>query len=296
MSGPTPDVPRCSLAARGRGDTMMATALPVERFLLLEIPGPWVPDVWASAGLPLDVTRFLQDAVERIRARIVLIRRPGRHPAADGGLRRWAVVSRSGARWGSWRSSQDLSGLDLAAELRQPATASPLVLACTHGRHDVCCAIEGRPVATLLASIVGLDVWECSHLGGDRFAANVLWLPKGWMLGGVLASNVATVAEAALAGRVLLPHFRGRSGDTSPAQAAQYFLMDHLGEDSPDAVVVEPAHPGSTSLIATHNGQHYRVMLEATWTTPHHLTCRAVGNARMRAFRLVSLEPVAAAV
>ena len=47
----------------------------------------------------------------------------------------------------------------------------PMLLVCTHGVHDTCCAVRGRPVAAALARRWPEATWECSHVGGDRFAA-----------------------------------------------------------------------------------------------------------------------------
>ena len=59
----------------------------------------------------------------------------------------------------------------------------PLVLVCTNGRHDPCCATFGRPLARVLREGAQRDdVWECSHIGGDRFAANIVILPEGPVL------------------------------------------------------------------------------------------------------------------
>jgi Sucrase/ferredoxin-like len=319
-AGPAPGV-RCALAAQARGDEMAATAPPARQFLLVEVPGPWVPDAWAAAGLSLDLTGQLQEQTARTAARLMLIRRPGRHPAEAGEPRRWAVVARgAGARWGTWSAERDLKHLDVAAELSQVNTRQgrPLALVCTHGRHDVCCALEGRPVADALASDPRLDVWECSHLGGDRFAANVLWLPSGLLFGGLTAATASMVAEAVLSDRVVLDHFRGRFGDATLAQAAQRQVMRARGEDRPAAVEVLgvlgvlPDETDGTgllrrpllradqvalrdgqvlSVVARHGGTSYRVDLVPAWTPPHHLTCRAVANSRMRIFVPVG-EPI----
>ena len=60
---------------------------------------------------------------------------------------------------------------------------------CTHGRHDACCAERGRPVAAALAAAHPEQTWEVSHIGGDRFAANVLVLPDGLYYGRVSAAD-----------------------------------------------------------------------------------------------------------
>lgn len=308
---------RCSLAARSRADELLATAPPARRFFLLEVPGPWAsPDVLAASGLRADVAESVRHRVGAAAARMLLIRRPGRHPAPDPGTpRRWAVAvlgrpdagaPAGGVAWGTWTEDEDLLAIDPASVVPRAATR-PLALVCTHGRHDVCCAIEGRPVAAVAATDPGVDVWECSHLGGDRFAANLLWLPSGLLFGGLTAETVGGTLAAALDGRVRLDHFRGRCGDPHAAQAAQWHAMRALGEERPDAVVVESVHavhenlhgdavedPDEPHQVATvrHGpgdaARRFRVELAARWSAPHRLTCHAPAEGRARAYRLVA--------
>lgn len=306
---------RCTLAARARADEAFATAPPARRFLLLEVPGPWgEPDAVAAAGLRPDVEDAVRHRAGAAGARVLLVRRPGRHPAAaEGEPRRWATVRLDapgvpgGTTWGTWTCDDDLLGIDPASP---PATAGaqgparPLALVCTHGRHDVCCAIEGRPVAALAAADPRVDVWECSHLGGDRFAANLLWLPSGLLLGGVTAATTAPTLAAALAGRVPLESYRGRCGDPAAAQAAQWFVMRELGVDRPDLVVVEslraapPVSDGAEPhvvAVVRHGDRRLRAEVAPHWTEPHRLTCRGPRGAQARTWRLVALDALAAA-
>jgi hypothetical protein len=283
---------------------MLATAPPARRFLLLEVPGPWTADVFPAAGLSPAATRAVRSATAAAEARLLLIRRPGRHPADPGARRRWAVVERGrGVRWGHWRTGADLRELDVVAELARIDRAGspgerPLALVCTQGRHDVCCAIEGRPVAAAAARDVRVAVWECSHVGGDRFAANLLLLPSGLMFGGVTAATAPAVLDAALVGRVVLEHFRGRVGDPGPVQAAQWHLLRALGEDRPDRVRLDPAPAtpnasgaaGTVSLVGHHAGARYRLELAWSPSAPNHLTCRATADTRVRTYQLVSIS------
>jgi hypothetical protein len=273
---------------------MLASAPPARRFLLLEVPGPWpTPEVFAASRLTPSTARFLRQATAAVGARLLLIRRPGRHPAAPG-PERWAVVDRDrGVSWGSWSAEADLLRLDLAAELaRVRPAAVPLALVCTQGRHDLCCAVEGRPVVAAAATDSRFDVWECSHLGGDRFAANLLLLPSGRLFGGLTAALVPKLLSAAAADRVLLGNYRGRCGDPSVVQAAQWHLLNALGEDRPDQVVVEPpatppaAPAGALSVTARHAGQVYRLDLAWAPSSPTHLTCRATHDAQVREWTL----------
>jgi hypothetical protein len=179
-------------------------------------------------------------------------------------------------------------------------TDLPLALVCTHGKHDVCCAIDGRPVAERAADDPRVDVWECSHLGGDRFAANVLWLPSGLLLGGLTPATTGAAIDAVLAGRVPLEAFRGRCGDPAAAQAAHWFAMRELGVDRPDQVVVDDVHAAPDDAhhavaVVRHGARRLRLELAAHWTEPNQLTCRGPVGARARTWRLLGIAALAAA-
>lgn len=292
MTGTDPLSGRCARTARARGDDVIATAPPARRFVLLEVPGPWQPDAMVAAGLRPEVTAALRSAAAVVGARLLLIRRPGRHPAEPGRTRRWGIAGPDGGLlWGEWRTDDELRDLDVAAAVPafDPASQRPVALVCTHGRHDLCCAVEGRPVAAAAHADPAVDAWECSHLGGDRFAANLLFLPSGLLFGGLGPAETGPVLAAARDGRVLLEHFRGRCGDPVPAQAVQWLLMRALAEDRPDRVVVEQVDqlPGAgLTALARHGDHRYRLRLAVGRTDPARLTCRAPGEARARTYRL----------
>ena len=112
----------------------------------------------------------------------------------------------------------------------------PFWLVCTHGRHDTCCAVEGRPVALALARHRPGAVWECSHVGGDRFAANVLAMPHGLYYGRVDTERVAELVAAHERGEVLPDLLRGRSTMAPAAQAAVAHVRRELGDLAIDAL------------------------------------------------------------
>jgi len=248
--------------------------------------------------LRAEVTKALGSAAAKAGARLLLIRRPGRHPVDPGRPHRWGIAGAVGAAgpfggviWGEWRRDNELLDIEVNATLPafDPRRQRPVVLVCTHGRHDLCCAIEGRPVAAVAAADPDVDAWECSHLGGDRFAGNLLFLPTGLLFGGLSAADTGPVLAAARDGRVLLQHFRGRCEDSIPAQAVQWFLMRELGEDRPDRVVVDDARlvPGPAVVaVARHGADRYRVRLAVGRTEPARLTCGARGDGRAWTYRL----------
>jgi sucrase/ferredoxin-like protein len=295
------DMWQCSIAARARGDQLYATAPPARGFLLLEVPGPWGPDLLPASGVRADVAHALKASADEAGLRLLLIRRPGMHPDL-GGTRQWAVVAIGGAiRWGHWDNGAELLRIDLGFEreasvIAGPGDALPLALVCTQGRHDLCCATAGRPVVSAAALSPDVDVWECSHLGGDRFAANLLWLPSGHLFGGLDANSVSGIVQAAVTGRVVLTHFRGRCGDAPAAQAAQYHLLRRLGEGRPERIEIVsvgrlPAEGVPFSVHARHAQHDYEVRLAWHWSAPHQLTCRAQTSARTKVFTLADQGP-----
>ena len=217
-------------------------------WLLVEHPGPW-----PSADLPGDLpaeAREVLEAVVDLDIRPQLVRRVAqrRRPTSEVVL----ASCRAGRRWTERRSLTDLRAL---ADLDLPALADgsppgfgdrtdePLVLVCTHGRRDVCCARLGRPLAVQLDAVLPGRVWETTHVGGDRFAPNVVALPDGSYHGGLRAADVPALAAAVTAHAVLLPRLRGRAGIPAAAQAAEQFLREHLGATLLDDVVAGTTAP-----------------------------------------------------
>lgn len=230
---PTEPAPlRCSFAAEQRGDPLLGTASPALGFLLVEQPGPWGRFALTESRLDPAVGRRLSARAVAAGLRALVIRRPGRDPAAPG-RRRYALVdARPGhevVRWGEFAADADLLDLPLDQRAGRPSH-DPLYLVCTHGRHDACCAIRGRPVAAALAGLRPETTWECSHIGGDRFAANLLILPHGLYYGRVDAARAGELVSAHERGEVVPDLLRGRSRWLPAAQAAQQHARAAYGE------------------------------------------------------------------
>jgi len=280
---------RCSVAAGVRDDPYVGTAPPAQRWLLLEHPGPWRIDAVAGSGIEPKPLAALLAAATGSRTRILLVRRPGRRTTADR-VRRWLLVAPGASTVsGTWSAEDGASGALQALAGRPPAATGPVepvILVCAHGVHDACCAITGRPVAAALAQRWLEQVWECSHVGGDRFAPNVVLLPDGFYYGGLdPATAVATVAEH-LAGRVVTTNLRGMARLPPALQAAAVAALDRFGPLPADAVAVTGSRhegrygaPGSRTYVDLQvAGVTDAVQAEVVARTraPAQLTCRAL--------------------
>ncbi len=122
----------------------------------------------------------------------------------------------------------ELLGLDLTVEAtlaeRFERVLSPQYFVCTNGQRDVCCSRLGVPVYARLRELVGRRAWQTTHVGGHRFAANVLALPQGVLYGRLTPEAIGGFLAVVEAGRVATPYLRGRSAFAPQAQAAEALL------------------------------------------------------------------------
>jgi len=286
------DEGRCSVQALLASDSPVATAPPARRWLLVEQPGPWGRDALLQSRFDPAVAPLLAQRAREAGLRIQMVRRPGERLSDAGG--RWAVadVGRSWVRWSTRSTDAELLDVPLDGSVGVESGA-PTFLVCTHGGHDACCAVRGRPLARSLAG----DVWETSHLGGDRFAANVLVLPTGHLYGQVPEDGGGLV-EAHRRGEVLLEGLRGRAGLTPPAQAAQQFARAHTGLLGVADLPVTGVVPGGsddegterwTVTLAGPDGTVEVVLDSRLSAEPRRLTCAALRPGRFRTWHPVSV-------
>jgi sucrase/ferredoxin-like protein len=205
----------CSASSLAADEPLAGSATTARSWLLLEAPGAWGRDV-ATTSLPTAA----RAAADAFPGRVQLIRRPGRRDGAREAFR--AESTDTGgvlARVGSLADGDDGEPVD-----------GQLVLVCCHGRRDACCARLGTPVFDALrAHVADGRLWQTSHVGGHRFAANVLALPAGILLGRVGVADVGRVAAELASGRIPLEHYRGRTIHPPQAQAADAAVRERLG-------------------------------------------------------------------
>jgi hypothetical protein len=235
---------RCADGAQERHESLAGTASLASRFILIEHPGPWPGKAIQAFGAEV---RESLSAIEG--AKVLLMRRPDRRHRPSG-ARRWAIAEPRAGRvaWGTWDDESDLLGV------AQVSTAGagdwgtdPVILVCTHARHDACCGIRGKPVATALADRYGEAVWTCSHVGGHRFAGNVVLPLDGTYYGRVDAASAVELIGQHESGEVAGDHLRGFSWLEPAAQVVAVEAHRRWGPASADDIVdarVDEIAPG----------------------------------------------------
>lgn len=280
-TGPTPAAhgrsapDACSIQFDTAGASAFGTAAQAGFWLAVEQNGPWGRQAATQSHLPAEVGAALDAGCSERGGRLSLIRRPGRHPDTHHGTGRTAYAGFSGEQpWlltASRLRPEDLLALDLdalaagdragvQASLSGARESEPVLLVCTNGRRDVCCAVRGRPVAVAAAARHPGQVWEASHTGGHRFAPTGVLLPFGATLARLDAGLCAEVLDAAqgcrLPSAALGPaHDRGLSARPPANQAAESYVRHLTGETSLAALSAEllDAVGGGATRYAVHH-------------------------------------------
>jgi len=227
----------CSVQSQEAAEKAFGTASIGDAWLLLEYAQPWGAKAFSESALPEAVKIHLSGVLKSVpRSRVLLIKQTRE---VKGPLSLFVVRSRESSssilKYEFFHYEQ-LLDLDLASALAggspsgTTAWASPLFLVCTHGKRDKCCAKFGIPIYKTIKTLVGeTSVWQCSHVGGDRFAANVVCFPDGIFYGHVTEETSKLIVKECYERRIVLTNFRGRSCYSYPVQAAEFFARRETG-------------------------------------------------------------------
>jgi hypothetical protein len=238
----------CSERSRSIQEPLLGTATRTDVWFLIEYTGPWGSKALEESTLSEPVKLHFANVLSQItNARTLLIKQDGRRPDRD------MVFIVAGMNEGvpflhraMLPTYEALLDIDLRAasngERFQGAQSEvePLYLVCTNGRRDQCCAKFGVTAYHSLQQVLGDRVWQCTHLGGHRFAPNMVVLPMGIVYGRVAPEDLPEVADAS---RVFLPSLRGRASYDPPAQAAEIFLRLHLNHTQIEGLTVHDINP-----------------------------------------------------
>lgn len=258
MAGPEG---RCAVLARALDEPLAGTAPQAARWVAVEHRGAWPRDI--AAHPDPSISGFAARA-GAAGWRPLLVRRPGRRDDSDGRVRVFLTDTVPGASRTTVltvEGPRDLAAVPLPATGPLPGdpVADPLLLVCTHGRRDRCCAVDGRALAVAVTAVGEPDVWECSHLGGHRFAPTALVLPTGYLYGRLDPATAISARKAAALGEVEAGSSRGRSTWSAAGQVAELAVRETTGLRDADALTLDPlARPG-TVLVHGPHGRRWAV-------------------------------------
>ncbi|MBB3141530.1 sucrase ferredoxin [Halomonas organivorans] len=266
----------CADLSREQDDPLAGSGAHAEHNLLISWPrAKWTRKARQASDMPEDLVRAL-DAIAADGRRVNLIHR---HDQPDGihrvflmPERRDFVVPREALEdfLSAWRSGGSLTAWEREGVERD------LLLCCTHGKKDKCCAKYGYRTYKALAGAVAthglpFEVWESSHLGGCRFAASLILLSPVRKYGRITPEQALPFLEAEARGQRFLPGYRGDSRLTPAQQCAQLAALEHLASKphSPGLTLLDDSgseHRRQTRWHWEQNGAsgHLRIVCETT--------------------------------
>ena len=180
----------CRQSSLEASETLLGSApASTNYWFLVESRTPFTPKVVKEGPLAEQLRPLTERLANKIpTSRVQFIRRPEmRH--AEEPLAFIADARQPEARlFGrKFDRHEDLLDIEWSTEPSSQRQADSqhwliLVLICTHGKRDACCAACTRAFMKVVSENREL-VWESSHIGGHRFAATCVTLPTGHYYG-----------------------------------------------------------------------------------------------------------------
>jgi hypothetical protein len=293
----------CSEQSRAVSEKTFGTASIGQVWILLEYPFAWGPHALEDSNLPLPVKNHLKRALQSMTHAKLLFIKQERARLKERSL--FVVRCRESNPFIQKFTVDDynqLTEIDFAAiasvkEASEENISSDLLfLVCTHGRRDKCCAKFGYPLYKSLRESMGQSVWQSSHVGGDRFAANLLCFPHGLFYAHVTEELGRVIVREYEDERIALENYRGRACFSNAVQAAEFFARKESGIKEITALHrLYSARIAEESWLVrfleaitgnVHNVQVTRVMSEFQ----NLITCHASEARSVPQFRLNSYE------
>ena len=253
---------RCAESAAAIGEPLAATAPQASCWVVIEQPGPWGRHALLDSRLDLEVGTALAERSRGSGTTVLLARHDSRPLRTwDPGTRRAWIAAGGVLLEGTLSDLRQVLDWDLAAMGQGTLPAfgerrmTPLLLACTHSGRDACCAILGR------ALVDETGLWECSHLGGHRFAPTMLSLPDGYVHGRLDAASLQAVLAAVEADRLHLPTCRGPSAASRAEQCAELAVREREGIDDLMAFTLVEAASDGTVVVRHVDGRCWSVLV-----------------------------------
>ena len=292
----------CSELSRRAGERSMGSASTGAVWLLLEYPHGWGRHAFEESALPSEVKQFFKDSMARIRhSRLLFIKTDrGRRDARMNLFvvrcrERSPFVVRLHLEKYFDALKYDLAAIASGRDLQGGEVCDgTLFLVCTHGRRDKCCAKFGVPLYNALREHAGDSVWQSSHVGGDRFAGNLVCFPHGLFYAHATPEAGRRVVDAYRSGHVLTEEFRGRACYSHQIQAAEAFVREETGVTGVEDLHFLSSHPeGADSWRVRFEERESQHVHEARVVRrpsdfSNHIPCHAAEPQPVPQFHLVS--------
>lgn len=262
----------CREICHARGEPLAGTGAVTDRALLLRWPrGKWRVPRFEAAGMSADLGAAVKSAMDK-GVHVALVDRLGEtddlpmlqaQPQgiaanfdSEAGL---IAAINTYAAGGSFEGQSDLR---------------TTILCCTDSRRDACCARFGFATFKALqaqADPSRFQLLQCTHIGGCRFAASLMVLPRRERYGRLMPEQVPAFLSSLAAGEPFLPAWRGRADLPEALQVAEIAALDwaeHQGIDRAALRMELDAVPDASrrdeKLTVSARAGHHRLLIHLT--------------------------------
>lgn len=302
-ANPNTELDFCSEICRAADEPLYGTATRADVWLLLEYSGRWGRKALPESALPPTIKdRLVEYEQAHDTARVQFIKKA---PPYESDRIQFFIAVSNEEEPRLYRFDldhyADLLSIDFDAVLAGDAAYDeyrrddPLYLTCTNGLRDACCARYGLDTYYGFEEVVGDDIWQTTHLGGHRFAPISMILPYGLHYGQIKPEEAREVVRATQRGEVYSPHFRGRTTQEKPVQAAEHFLRAETGDNRIDAFTLVSAEAIDEDTwqveLRDRDGTLHRVRVAAgPFERPIRKSCADDFLSTVKHFELLSRE------
>jgi len=295
----------CSVTSQAASEPLYGTAPRTDFWILVEYNRPPGAKALQESTLPENIKAYLTESASALpNSKVLLIKQ---QPAQSEGPIRLFLGRSSDQSPTLYRFELDsyedilsvpiISVLTSFSEEGEYTGIPSMYLVCTNGKRDICCARWGIPVYNTIQQVPGMHVWQTSHVGGHRFAPNVISLPYGIYYGRVTTEDIHETITTDQNEELDLKHYRGRAGYPAPAQAAEYFLRqesDQLEINSYSMISINEGEANTWDVVfrAQQSGDLHTVIVE-TYTAEYKIFESCAKPDKLVApehFRLVSIQ------
>lgn len=252
----------CSEISSAAGENLLGTAPQVDFWLLIENRQQWSRDPIKENDLPETTQVWMRQLVQ-------ILEEEGRFPRiqfirqsrGNSDALQLFVCQNGELRSCTFTSYEELPSLDLDRDLGS-ALSSNHFFVCTHGTRDLCCSRFGLTTWRELQLLSNGRTWQSSHLGGHRYAPNVLVLPHGRLYGRVHKEYVEKFFTTVERGEIAVDHLRGRSEFSKEAQACECLVDGRVGSvvDSDSESVTFATENGRIEIAVPGRGEEIEVL------------------------------------
>lgn len=301
----------CCQHSRSVEEQLFASVKQNRVWFLLEYAYPWGRKAFEESSLASPVKNYLSNLLDETPASKLLFIKNQESLFSDRISFFVGISSEAGPRLFRFQLNEheDLLDLDIRGHLSSghfpPASvySDPLYLVCTNGKRDPCCAKFGLQVYDHLVEYQHRvedqtgTVWQSTHVGGHRFAANVVCFPHGIYCGRVTTDEARLLMDRYQSGQILLDKYRGRACYPPVVQAAEYFLRNHTAEPAISAFShtrTQTVGPDRWNVQFASRSQAIEYNLSIISEPSHspiYKSCTDEDGVAVAQYRLVDIEP-----